>query len=419
MKSRFFAFLLFFVLASPLSIYAQKWVVTRGQAIFHAATQSTNAYSDLTTGTTFSYGSFFLNGTISLNNPFDYSFKLNFGNKDAEGADGMAFVIHNDPRGADAIGYVGMGLGFSDSPYSNDRLPESAPIMNSMAIEFDTYQNDGKSDPAEDHLAYVENGNNNHSDFPSTYTRKLPNIEDGQFHIFRIVWDPTTNNLRVYFDNTLKLNLYKHLQSIIGNNAYIGFTSTTGGCANQHTVEDINSPLPVKLLSFNGEYSREEGCVKLDWSTASELNNSHFVIERSHNGIDYEALGMIVGSGNSNSAKKYSFSDPVVKKASFYYRLVQFDFDGTSETFSPVFVKITDAEYEYKPEVSSINAGEMKISNATGGSVKIYSLDGRLLLDEKVLTAEYIIDFAYSGEIVIVDITNADYRWTKKILIKN
>lgn len=417
MKSSFFVLVLFFASQFCFELQAQKWIITRGQAVFHAATQSTNAYSDLTTGSSFSYGSLFLNNTINLNNPFDYSFKLNFGDRDADGADGMVFVIHNDPRGADALGCVGMGLGFSSSTYTNDWLPESSPIMNSIAIEFDTYKNSEKGDPAEDHLAYVENGDNNHNDFSGTYLKKLSNIEDGQFHTFRITWNPANNNLRVYFDDVLKLSLYKSLRSIIGNTAYIGFTSTTGESANKHIVEDINSPLPVKLISFSGEYNKEQNAVELNWATATELNNSHFVVERSYEGKSFEAIGILAGSGNSNSTLKYTFSDPVARKVSCYYRLVQFDFDGKTESFAPIFVKIVDQDQE--PRVSIMSEGKVRISDATGGEIKIYSLDGRLLINENVTDPDQIVDFRLPTGIVIVDIVNGESHWSQKIFVKD
>ena len=66
---------------------------------------------------------------VSLGADFDLSFKIYLGNKDAGGADGMAFVLHNDSFGAAALGNGGGGLG-------------AAAIRNGLAIQFDTYQND-------------------------------------------------------------------------------------------------------------------------------------------------------------------------------------------------------------------------------------------------------------------------------------
>ena len=66
----------------------------------------------------------------------------------------------------------------------------------------------------------------------------------------------------------------------------------------------------------------------LSWKTASEINNSHFEIERSNNGKDFIKIGEIAGQGTSNSTKRYQFTDKNPGSAQQYYRLKQVDFDG-------------------------------------------------------------------------------------------
>ena len=83
------------------------------------------------------------NERIDLRSDFDLSFDLYLGNKDAAGADGMAFVFHNDPFGADATGNGGGFLGASG-------------IRNGLAIEFDAYQNAAFGDIADDHTNFVD-----------------------------------------------------------------------------------------------------------------------------------------------------------------------------------------------------------------------------------------------------------------------
>ena len=74
---------------------------------------------------------------------FELSFDLYLGNKDAAGADGMAFVLHNDPFGGDATGGGGGFLG-------------ALGIRYGVAIEFDTYQNAAFGDIANDHTNFVD-----------------------------------------------------------------------------------------------------------------------------------------------------------------------------------------------------------------------------------------------------------------------
>jgi len=93
--------------------------------------------------------------------------------------------------------------------------------------------------------------------------------------------------------------------------------------------------LPVELISFNASCISNE--TKLEWQTASEHNTIHFVVERSLDGMVWEKLGEFAAAGNSTSILNYSFIDTaLVARALTYYRLVQIDIDGKSETFGPV-----------------------------------------------------------------------------------
>lgn len=94
------------------------------------------------------------------------------------------------------------------------------------------------------------------------------------------------------------------------------------------------SLLPVELLYFKGQYLEKETAVHLSWATASEENNSHFIIERKHptqnpEGL-WEPIGPVDGAGNSLSQLNYEFTDGDVQNKEFplYYRLKQVDFDG-------------------------------------------------------------------------------------------
>jgi hypothetical protein len=102
--------------------------------------------------------------------------------------------------------------------------------------------------------------------------------------------------------------------------------------------------LPVELMSFSGKYDMEK--VLLDWKTASEKNNDYFIVERSSNARDFEALGQLKGKGNSETESEYNFTDPdpPVNNVVIYYRLQQNDFN-TRKTYSNIIeIRIPDAE---------------------------------------------------------------------------
>jgi len=95
----------------------------------------------------------------------------------------------------------------------------------------------------------------------------------------------------------------------------------------------VGAALPVTLTKFTASQVGDR--VDLNWETASESNNSHFVIERSTDNRDFKAIGEVKGKGNSNTKTRYSYSDKKPSPGKNYYRLKQVDLDGKS-SFSQV-----------------------------------------------------------------------------------
>ena len=93
-----------------------------------------------------------------------------------------------------------------------------------------------------------------------------------------------------------------------------------------------NTPLPVDLTYFEA-LPRINHTALLSWSTASEINNSHFEIERSYDGSTFETVGEVEGNGNSQHLIEYTFKDESISliQNTVFYRLKQVDFDGTSQ----------------------------------------------------------------------------------------
>lgn len=86
--------------------------------------------------------------------------------------------------------------------------------------------------------------------------------------------------------------------------------------------------LPVELVSF--EAKKQVNGVDLSWRTASENNNSYFMIYKAGDDQRFQPLTKIAGKGNLNQLQTYSFTDKEPLKGNNYYKLVQFDFDGTA-----------------------------------------------------------------------------------------
>ncbi|MES2800093.1 MAG: T9SS type A sorting domain-containing protein [Bacteroidota bacterium] len=98
------------------------------------------------------------------------------------------------------------------------------------------------------------------------------------------------------------------------------------------------NPLPIELTSFTALCNDEANEVNVSWSTASEHNSSHFVVDRSLDGVEWEAIGTVQAAGNSNTPLIYNLvDDAIIVRAQnvIYYRLNQFDNDGALKTYSP------------------------------------------------------------------------------------
>lgn len=76
--------------------------------------------------------------------------------------------------------------------------------------------------------------------------------------------------------------------------------------------------LPVELIEFKGKKKEEQ--VLLQWQTAWEKNNSHFVVERSTDGSDFETLGLVPSIGEGPLTRTYEFRDQRPQAGRYVYR---------------------------------------------------------------------------------------------------
>ena len=119
-----------------------------------------------------------------------------------------------------------------------------------------------------------------------------------------------------------------------GTKLGIGANRNSGNGTNAGSIRtyNISASLPVDLVYFDVHASNNHSS-SLHWATASEINNSHFEIERSYDGKTFESVGEVTGNGNSQHQIVYSYLDEGIRlmENTVFYRLKQVDFDGTSE----------------------------------------------------------------------------------------
>ena len=216
-------------------------------------------------------GSIWFEEKINLEEVFDLRFDIYLGANDG-GADGVLFGLQPIST---SIGTNGQGLGFGG-------------VMPSIGVEFDTYTNGDFSDLAEDHMSIARNGDLNHSSVnnlagPIPMTVGGTNVEDGQYYNIRIVWDPSTQALRAFFECGPPLTYVGDIvNEIFGGDPEVfwGFTAATGLLSNDQIVcfNYISfEPTAADLAVCPGDsvqLSAQEGWNNYSWEPAALVSDA-------------------------------------------------------------------------------------------------------------------------------------------------
>ncbi len=415
-----------------------------GSAVYSAGCTTVTPNAGGLTGCTWD-----VNSTLTFTSNWSYDFSVNLGASDA-GADGMAFVIQNDPRGRCACGANGGSLA-------------AGGISNSLIVEIDTYINyedrddfaspaigcAGTEDP--DHLDLWVNGAVNPNldancnalvagERPVTANavrlQNPPgtnyNIENGLNHVLRVSWvtgSPGTFTARIL--NTALTTTYGVISTTLNpmttfgtTTPYFGFTGSTGVLSNQQSFCSPPALLPVQLLYLDTECG-EDG-ITISWATASELKNKLFNILRSEDGIRYTTIATVNGNGTTNRKISYSYLDAtVLPETIYYYKLQQVDFSGLSKTYN--FTGSADLSCKNAAQDVTISPNPANESVTIGfekllpKSIEIYTTKGDLVyvleLKSGTVSALDIATIHFPDGIYLLKINTDVKVLTKKLII--
>ena len=190
---------------------------------------------------------------------------------------------------------------------------------------------------------------------------------------------------------------------------YIRYGNTTIGYAISNEGYVVKSTqnvsvIPVELTSFTASINNK-GDVVLKWSTATEVNNQLFEIERKSVYGRYTTIGSLEGYGTTTEPQEYSYIDNTVGTGTFFYRLKQIDFGGQSEYSNEVEVEVNGPftfalEQNYPNPFNPLT--KIKYSVPENGNVKlsVYNLVGEevsVLVNERVNAGFYEVSFNASS----------------------
>ncbi|MCC6683470.1 MAG: T9SS type A sorting domain-containing protein [Bacteroidia bacterium] len=170
-----------------------------------------------------------------------------------------------------------------------------------------------------------------------------------------------------------------------GNNTYIEVNGSIVWSANisSGVTGPITYPadaLPVKLTSF--EATPMSGFVSITWTTAEEINNDYFEVQRSTDMVNFTTISHTKGQGTTMNMTNYVALDEAPLAGTAYYRLVQVDFDGTTTLSKSVAVTTNN---QHTPSLSIYPNPSTGVVNAT-------------------LTSESASE-AFSATVLVTDIT--------------
>jgi hypothetical protein len=215
----------------------------------------------------------------------------------------------------------------------------------------------------------------------------------------RLIWRPThggggfdANNSQITHYENNKWNDLGSATAATSDNSYNSdhkYREATGITSfSPFGVKSNGASLPVELLYFYGEKQGED--VQLSWQTATELNNSHFDVEWSKDGVNFEKIGEVAGAGTTNDIQFYDFLHTTPVDGQNYYRLRQVDFDGKFE-FTNIIQVVFDGASRTTINVFPNPATDyLKIESSESSLMQMFDIQGRLFVEQQISTYENI-----------------------------
>lgn len=249
---------------------------------------------------------------------------------------------------------------------------------------------------------------------------------------FRLDQLSSQNNVTLQIDGVLTVNRIEGqssglcifspagtgvIQNHSGGIPFIGdrwrYGTPPTGCTST-TPSDGGIVLPIELLAFTARVNPSG--VVLSWTTATEINNDYFTIERSNDLIMWEVLGFVGGSGTTSRAVSYSFADTQPLAGIGYYRMKQTDFDGQYKHYGPLAAHfdlgLEGLEFRVIRQFS-----HWMIAVPDDGTyiVEVYNLQGRKLISRQT---QNLLSIEAPNEPVIIRVTDGLSRTASQVFLK-
>jgi hypothetical protein len=210
-----------------------------------------------------------------------------------------------------------------------------------------------------------------------------------------------------------------------GYSGFTGHTLTAGSTIENTNINSstCNLVVPIRLSAFEGKISNRNAA--LYWQTANESNSSHFVVERSTDGVHFENAGRVAAAGNTAQMSNYSFTDVNIPTGRLYYRLKQVDADGRFEYSGTIVLQNRQNGFQF---IVSPNPASAFITIQYNGlaeqdtDIKLYDVQGKLVQQTKINKGQAMvrlnIEALYTGTYIVKIQSNAVSESHKVIVAK-
>lgn len=185
-----------------------------------------------------------------------------------------------------------------------------------------------------------------------------------------------------------------------------------------------DNPLPVELKKF--EVSKELDLGKISWETASEINSDYFSILKSTDGVNFKEIGQVKAAGNSNTVNNYIFYDLNLSEGNNYYKLVNFDFDGSFEESDIKIISSYDPSTNFTINVFPnpiISSTTINFYAKEDGQydIRLFDMSGKIVYSSRIMTGigenafDLNLDLLKAGKYVIQMISPSNETITQSV----
>ncbi|MEO8415532.1 MAG: SBBP repeat-containing protein [Ginsengibacter sp.] len=244
------------------------------------------------------------------------------------------------------------------------------------------------------------------------------------------VWAETMGGLSLDYGNSIDVDAGQQVYitgSFAGtadfDPALTEYNLVSPGADDAFVLKLVGSVLPIQLLNFTAKVN-DNNMVAISWTTATEINNNYFTVERSPNGLSFETVAIVKGAINSSLPIHYQAVDNTSVPGKSYYRLRQTDLDGKFTYSSIVQVLLTSTNINsftiYPNPVHNVLQMQLTASTNKNRVWQVQDETGRILKQQSILSYGFrqTIDVSVLSNGIYYLVLKTDENTTVKKFIK-